>query len=108
MRALWAIHFTTALLSGATAIDPATNDTISTTGNSSDGSGHDSFQDEIALITQRRQYDLAQFPMPTWVENISTYLSEQKSVGTWPDVDYTTGCSAREWWSPPHYTFAEL
>ncbi|KAL1873622.1 hypothetical protein VTK73DRAFT_809 [Phialemonium thermophilum] len=52
--------------------------------------------DDLSLITQRRIVDLAQFPDPTWFASIQTWLGAQKDDGTWSDVDYTSGCPARE------------
>ncbi|KAG8419582.1 hypothetical protein J3458_004439 [Metarhizium acridum] len=51
--------------------------------------------DELALISKRRIADLAQFPDPTWFSQISTCLETQKSDGTWPDVNYMSGCAAQ-------------
>lgn len=52
--------------------------------------------DELALISKRRIADLAQFPDPTWFSQISAWLDTQKSDGTWPDVNYMSGCAARK------------
>ena len=52
-------------------------------------------QDEIELITERRIRDLAQFPNPQSFGNISTWLEAQREDGTWADVNYASGCSAR-------------
>ncbi|EFY99471.2 glycosaminoglycan (GAG) polysaccharide lyase [Metarhizium robertsii] len=51
--------------------------------------------DELALISKRRIADLAQFPDPTWFSQISAWLDTQKSDGTWPDVNYMSGCAAQ-------------
>ncbi|ORX36761.1 chondroitin AC/alginate lyase [Kockovaella imperatae] len=58
-------------------------------------SAANSASSKLALILQRRQYDLAQFPTPQWVESIQTYLDTQKTDGTWPDVNYASGCTAQ-------------
>lgn len=51
---------------------------------------------ELELISKNRIADLAQFPDPTWFNQISTWLASQKSDGTWPDVNYLSGCKARK------------
>lgn len=53
-------------------------------------------QAELDLITQRRRVDLAAFPTDANLASIPSWLSTQKSDGTWPDVNYATGCDARE------------
>ncbi|KAG8405083.1 hypothetical protein J3459_022258 [Metarhizium acridum] len=58
--------------------------------------------DELALISKRRIADLAQFPDPTWFSQISTWLETQKSDGTWPDVNYMSGCAAQSSPLQPH------
>lgn len=55
-------------------------------------------QSDVNLIAQRRKADLAQFPTPSQLGSIPTWLASQKSDGTWSDVDYTAGCTARECW----------
>lgn len=57
------------------------------------GAGKD---DELDLISKHRIADLAQFPDPTWFNQISTWLTNQKSDGTWSDVNYLSGCKARK------------
>lgn len=54
--------------------------------------------DVLTLLTERRTADLAQFPDPTWFEEISTWLSTQKADGTWDDVIYLSGCDAGKSW----------
>jgi hypothetical protein len=51
----------------------------------------------LSLIAQRRINDLAQFPNPLWFADISTWLATQKEDGTWADVNYLSGCAAREY-----------
>ncbi|KAL7936407.1 polysaccharide lyase family 8 protein [Trichoderma chlorosporum] len=51
--------------------------------------------DDLTLFAKRRTADLAQFPDPTWFANIDTWLSSQKSDGTWSDVNYLSGCPAQ-------------
>jgi hypothetical protein len=53
-------------------------------------------QAELDLITQRRRVDLAAFPTDANLASIPSWLSTQKADGTWPDVNYATGCVARE------------
>ncbi|KAG9240474.1 polysaccharide lyase family 8 protein [Calycina marina] len=50
--------------------------------------------DVLALLTERRSSDLAEFPDPTWFDDMSTWLSSQKDDGTWDDVIYLSGCDA--------------
>lgn len=52
--------------------------------------------DSIAVFTKRRTADLAQFPDPTWFSKIDSWLSSQKDDGTWSDVNYLSGCTARK------------
>ncbi|KAK2606010.1 hypothetical protein QQS21_003527 [Conoideocrella luteorostrata] len=53
--------------------------------------------DELNLISKRRIADMAQFPDATWFTQIPTWLKSQKYDGTWADVNYLSGCSARHW-----------
>jgi hypothetical protein len=55
-------------------------------------------QSDVDLIAQQRKADLAQFPTPSQLGSIPTWLASQKSDGTWSDVDYTAGCAARKYW----------
>lgn len=50
--------------------------------------------DDIAVISERRVRDLAQFADPSSFNNILTWLAAQRDDGTWADVDYATGCAA--------------
>lgn len=52
--------------------------------------------DDLALLTKRRIADLSGFPEASWFANISTYLESQRPDGTWADVNYLSGCPARE------------
>lgn len=52
--------------------------------------------DDLDMFSKRRIADLAEFPDPTWFGNISTWLDAQKDDGTWSDVNYLSGCPARE------------
>ncbi|CEJ80059.1 hypothetical protein VHEMI00264 [[Torrubiella] hemipterigena] len=51
--------------------------------------------DDLALITQRRTQDLAQFLDPSVYSNIDTWVASQKDDGTWSDVNYLSGCAAQ-------------
>lgn len=51
---------------------------------------------DLALITQRRTQDLAQFLDPSAYSNIDAWVAAQKDDGTWSDVNYLSGCAARE------------
>lgn len=51
---------------------------------------------DLALITQRRTQDLAEFFAPSVYSNLDAWLASQKDDGTWPDVNYMSGCAARE------------
>ena len=53
-------------------------------------------QADIDLIKQRRKADLSQFPTPDNYASVPAWLRSQTTEGTWPDVDYTAGCEARE------------
>nr|7R2X_A Chain A, Mannuronic acid specific lyase [Paradendryphiella salina]7R2X_B Chain B, Mannuronic acid specific lyase [Paradendryphiella salina] len=55
----------------------------------------DTDDEVLALITQRRTADLAEFPNPPWFDNLQTWLDTQKEDGTWEDVIYLSGCDAR-------------
>lgn len=55
-----------------------------------------SSDDSLALFAKRRTADLSQFPDPTWFAKIDTWLSSQKTDGTWSDVNYASGCPARK------------
>jgi hypothetical protein len=52
--------------------------------------------DGFALLLERRTDDLASFPSPLMVESLPQYISTQQSDGTWPDVNYASGCDGRE------------
>lgn len=58
----------------------------------------DGDDDVLALITKRRIADLSQFPNPPAFAKISTWLESQKEDGTWSDVNYLSGCEAREFY----------
>ncbi|KAJ3473106.1 hypothetical protein NLG97_g10515 [Lecanicillium saksenae] len=51
--------------------------------------------DDMATLSKRRVADLAEFPDPTWFGNIQKWIDTQKEDGTWPDVNYLSGCTAR-------------
>ncbi len=53
-------------------------------------------QDDLDLLASRRVADLAQFPDPPLFDNVSSWVDSQKSDGTWADVNYASGCAARE------------
>lgn len=53
-------------------------------------------ESELELIASRRKIDLATFPPPGSLPSIDTWLSDQKDDGTWEDVNYASGCGARE------------
>ena len=72
---------TTAAASASTATAPA----ASASGNS-----------DLALILSRRRSDLAEFPTPEALANVSTWISSQGADGRWSDVNYLSGCDARE------------
>lgn len=52
--------------------------------------------DELAVITQRRPVDMAGFATGPLLSQIGTWLGAQTANGTWPDVNYASGCAARE------------
>lgn len=59
--------------------------------------------DDLALVAQRRRVDMAGFATGPLFAQIDTWLGSQTANGTWPDVNYASGCAARElsrWWSP--------
>ncbi|XWW94859.1 hypothetical protein V2A60_002808 [Cordyceps javanica] len=50
---------------------------------------------DMATLTRRRLADLAEFPDPSWFSSIAKWIDTQKPDGTWPDVNYLSGCPAR-------------
>ncbi|ORY32527.1 polysaccharide lyase family 8 protein [Naematelia encephala] len=50
---------------------------------------------ELSLISSRRKTDLSRFPTPQAIASISSWLGSQSSNGTWADVNYLSGCTAR-------------
>ncbi|OAQ96867.1 hypothetical protein LLEC1_07262 [Akanthomyces lecanii] len=50
---------------------------------------------DLATLSRRRVADLAEYPDPSWFGNISTWIDAQKPDGTWPDVNYLSGCPAQ-------------
>lgn len=52
--------------------------------------------DDLATIKQRRISDMGEFSDASTIAQIPDWLKSQKSDGTWPDVDYTAGCTASE------------
>lgn len=50
--------------------------------------------DDLATIKERRIADMGEFSDASTIAQIPDWLQSQKSDGTWPDVDYTTGCPA--------------
>ncbi|TQV94131.1 polysaccharide lyase family 8 protein [Cordyceps javanica] len=51
---------------------------------------------DMATLTRRRLADLAEFPDPSWFSSIAKWIDTQKPDGTWPDVNYLSGCPARK------------
>ncbi|KAM3499288.1 hypothetical protein MY10362_007447 [Beauveria mimosiformis] len=50
----------------------------------------------MATLFRRRVADLAEFPDPAWFGSIPKWIGTQKPDGTWADVNYLSGCAARE------------
>lgn len=53
-------------------------------------------QDDLALLSSRRAIDLAEFPDPSRFDNVLSWVESQRGDGTWEDVNYASGCPARE------------
>ncbi|KAF7311916.1 Polysaccharide lyase family 8 protein [Mycena indigotica] len=61
-------------------------------------------QSDIDIVRQRRLSNIV--GSSTGAANIATWISSLQADGTWPDVDYTTGCSAStsSWPAQTHWS----
>jgi hypothetical protein len=52
--------------------------------------------DDLCTVRDRRRVDMATFTTPQNLDLVATWVNDQKDDGTWDDVNYASGCEARE------------